>query len=125
MMSPNDYQKAAHSFASYGENPMYPVLGLAEETGEFCGKWAKFIRKHDGAAPQWYDQKNRTVHEDYGKDAEDFRVAAAHELGDVLWMCAECCELLGLTLEQVMQDNIDKLLDRKNRGVIVGEGDNR
>ena len=40
-MNASEYQVKAHDFASYGENPMYPALGLAEEAGEVCGKIAK------------------------------------------------------------------------------------
>ena len=40
-------------------------------------------------------------------------------------MIAELCSLYGLELETVMDKNIAKLIDRRNRGVIVGEGDNR
>lgn len=32
---------------------------------------------------------------------------------------------LGYPLDEVMQMNIDKLTDRKKRGVIIGDGDNR
>ena len=31
----------------------------------------------------------------------------------------------GLTLEEVMQQNLDKLTSRRERGVIDGNGDNR
>lgn len=43
-MTINEYQKKAHEFAKYGEDTMYPVLGLAEEAGEVAGKYAKLIR---------------------------------------------------------------------------------
>jgi hypothetical protein len=40
-------------------------------------------------------------------------------------MIAELCNLYDFKLQDVMQENIAKLTDRRNRGVIVGEGDNR
>lgn len=121
-MSPSEYQKAASAFASYGENPMYPVLGLAEETGEVCGKIAKFIRKHDGLSP--FDSIREFDHALY-KDNLEFKTAVEKELGDVCWMLAAVATELGLSLEEIMEKNIAKLTDRKNRGVIVGEGDDR
>lgn len=33
-MNATEYQAKAHDFASYGENPMYPALGLAEEAAD-------------------------------------------------------------------------------------------
>lgn len=121
-MTPNEYQKRASEFASYGNNPMYPVLGLAEEAGEVCGKVAKFIRKNDGINPfQSIDQFEHAK-----RDANvEFISATEKELGDVCWMVAALATELGLSLEGIMEKNIAKLIDRKNRGVIVGEGDNR
>lgn len=123
-MSPNEYQKAANEFATYGGNPMYPALGLAEEAGEVCGKIAKFIRKHHGFAPIIGPLEAFMHSKDFYDDAE-FRVNIEKELGDCLWMIAELCTNYDLELEVVMRKNIEKLTDRRNRGVIVGDGDNR
>lgn len=47
------------------------------------------------------------------------------ECGDVLWMLAGVHSVLNKRLETTAHLNIHKLTSRKNRGVIVGEGDNR
>ena len=47
------------------------------------------------------------------------------EISDVLWYCAALCSELGLDMNDVAESNIKKLLDRKNRGVVGGSGDNR
>lgn len=120
-MNTRVYQEKAHAFASYGGNEMYPALGLAEEAGEVCGKVAKFIRKHDGEKPATV----ATPEIDIGGDDIRFTADLRKELGDVLWMVAELCTVYGLDMGDVMQANIEKLADRLNRGVIVGEGDNR
>lgn len=125
-MNARNYQDKAHAFASYGENPMYPALGLAEEAGEACGKIAKFIRKNDGIPPQCASTTRLYPELDYvWQQQEDFRKDLSKELGDVLWMVAELCTVYGLNMNEVMLENIEKLTDRKERGVIVGEGDNR
>ena len=123
-MNANEYQKAANEFATYGGNPMYPALGLAEEAGEVCGKIAKFIRKHNGFVPA-IGSLEEISHSEQFKDDVTFRSDLEKELGDCCWMIAELCSLYGLELETVMDKNIAKLIDRHNRGVIVGEGDNR
>lgn len=124
-MTPNEYQEAATKFASYGGNSMYPILGLAEEAGEVCGKVAKYIRKHDGFTPLTGTPDEDIFHsKDFAEDVE-FRANIEKELGDCLWMIAEICTQYDLKLEDVMRKNIEKLTDRRNRGVIVGEGDNR
>ena len=47
------------------------------------------------------------------------------ELGDVLWYLNASAQELGITLADVAEQNIKKLLDRQNRGVLQGSGDNR
>lgn len=114
-MNMNDYQKEAHTTASYPVgriaghdiNYIYPVMGLAEEAGEVSGKFAKAVRDNNGVI----DEERKT--------------AIKKELGDVLWFVAEISTLLGFTLEEVMQGNLDKLASRKARGVIHGSGDDR
>lgn len=99
----NDYQAQAHKTAAYGDRHLYPFLGLAEEAGEVLGKLAKAMRKNVDA------------------DHE----AIKKELGDVLWMLSECCTVLDFDLEDVAISNLEKLKDRFERNVVVGEGDDR
>ena len=121
-MNASEYQGKAHDFASYGDNAMYPALGLAEEAGEVCGKIAKFIRKHGGTEPMTarYELENKVTITD---DELKFRNDLSKELGDVLWMVAELCTNYGLDMGEVMAENIEKLADRKDKGLIIGEGD--
>ena len=123
-MNASEYQVKAHDFASYGENPMYPALGLSEEAGEVCGKIAKFIRKHVGIDPMTarYELENKVTITD---DELKFRKDLSKELGDAMWMIAELCTVYGLDMGKVMAENIEKLTDRRERGVIVAEGDDR
>lgn len=123
-MNFNEYQKQAHTFATCGDNPMYAALGLAEEAGEVAGKIAKYIRKHSGAEPIAGDISAKVSVRDF-EDNVAFRDALQKELGDVLWMVAEIATTYGITLDATAENNIAKLTDRKERGVIVGEGDNR
>lgn len=118
-MQINEYQKQAHTFADYSKpickglsfsnsaEYTYPALGLAEEAGEVAGKFAKAVRDESGFI------------------SDERKEAIKKELGDVCWFVAELSTLMGFSLEDVMQGNIDKLTDRKARGVIKGSGDNR
>lgn len=107
----DDYQKQAHVFADYmgldKGDWTYPVLGLAEEAGEVVGKFAKIVR------------------DDSGVISEEKKLAIVKELGDVCWMVAEISTVLGVPLNTVMDNNIKKLTDRKDRNVLHGSGDNR
>lgn len=129
MNSFQEYQAFTESLAAYNESgqlypaagdpmPMpwlYPALALAEEAGEVAGKVAKFVRKSK-------DFTDNTTADIAGVQ---LRIDVAKELGDVLYQLSETARQFGLTLEEVAYGNVMKLSDRKERGVIVGEGDNR
>lgn len=107
------YQSDACKFATENaKTPAYLVAGLAEETGELCGKFAKAVR-------------NGTLNADFTLTDKTKTDGMVKELGDVLWFCANLAEWLGVPLSEVMAANIVKLTDRAERGVIVGEGDER
>lgn len=109
-MNFNEYQQRAAQFAEY-RGECYPFLGLAEEVGEFLGIAAKIERGDDMIAR--FGSREALIEK------------AVKEAGDVLWMLSECLTAMGLSLEVVAETNLDKLLDRKARGVIKGSGDNR
>ena len=109
-MNFSDYQKRSRVTAQYpsiGQPVIYPVLGLANEAGEVAGKIKKVFRDKEGLI-----------------NAET-RDALASELGDVLWYLAQVCTELEISLDEVAEANLTKLLDRQARGKIRGDGDNR
>ena len=87
---------------SDANNENYLALGLCEEAGETAKHFAKKIR--DGV----FDEK-----------------AVVKELGDVLWFVAMLARKCGYSLEDIARINLFKLRDRKARGVIQGNGDER
>ena len=119
-MNASETQVKAHDFASYGENPMYPALGLSEEAGEVCGKIAKFIRHNNGMTPQDAEKSSSPLMRD---EVAKFRTALMSELSDVMWMVAEIATLNGLGLDEIMEYNIVKLTERMSKGLIDGSGD--
>ena len=68
---------------------LHATTGLASEAGEFAGLLQKTYQGHE------YDREH-----------------AIKELGDCCWMIAEACTALDVTMEEVMQGNIDKLKKR-------------
>lgn len=93
---------------------LYPVLALSEEAGEVAGKVAKWVRK---SKTQTYDETDAAF--------QLLREDVKKELGDVLYQLAETARQFGFTLQDVVDTNQHKLSDRADRGVIVGEGDER
>lgn len=106
-----EYQDKAKEFANYpliGDTPFaYLGWGLAGEAGEVCDKIKKVFRDKGGVI-----------------DAAD-RGAILLELGDVLWYVSEIARQLDTSLDFVAKANIEKLTDRKIRGVLGGNGDHR
>ena len=121
-MELNEYQdKAMSTCLESSNNHLYMLHGLSEEVGELHGKFAKALRKGyitcDGNSYAPTDKPD----EDY----DELELSMMKEAGDVAWMLAGLCKVMGWTLEEVCQMNLDKLADRKKRGVIDSKGDNR
>ena len=109
-MELSEYQQKSRRTAVYpaiGHPVIYPTLGLANEAGEVAGKIKKVFRDLGGEI------------------SPETREALKAELGDVLWYLAQTCTELELSLDEVAESNITKLLDRQARGKIQGDGDNR
>jgi NTP pyrophosphatase (non-canonical NTP hydrolase) len=105
----NEYQCATRQTAIYPPKQAleYLCLGLASEAGEIAGKMKKLIR----------DEK--------GYPNEEWDSALSAELGDVLWYIARLADEIGVPLSVLAEENIEKLLSRKQRGKLGGSGDNR
>jgi NTP pyrophosphatase (non-canonical NTP hydrolase) len=108
-----EYQKQAVTTAVYPEKGTgsklalaYVALGAGNEGGEVQGKIKKYLRG------------------DF-ELTEEKRLAILDEIGDTLWYLAGVAEELGSDLDLAAQRNLDKLFDRKERGVLKGDGDVR
>jgi NTP pyrophosphatase (non-canonical NTP hydrolase) len=105
----SEYQRFSRRTAEYPREAWltYPALGLAGEAGEVAEHAKKAIR------------------DDAGMVTDERRAAVAKELGDVLWYVAQLASELGLELDQIARDNLEKLFSRQRRGVLSGSGDER
>ncbi len=97
------YQEQAKETAIFPPNKAleYLSLGLVGEAGEIANKVKKTIR----------DNKPTD--------------ALAGEIGDVLWYCAMLADHLNSNLGKIMENNLEKLRSRKERGALGGSGDSR
>lgn len=109
-MTFDEYQARCRVTAKYpdvGRNFIYPTLGLSGEAGEVAEKIKKVLRDKGGVID------------------DEVRENIKKELGDVLWYVAQLATELGLSLDDIADTNLKKLLSRLERGVISGNGDNR
>lgn len=124
-MTLNEYQEKAMSTCMDScNNFSYMMLNLVGEVGELSSKVAKMIRKGKfeigGESNLRVDIKVMN-----GDDIETIDKELKLEAGDIAWQLAGLCKVLGWSLEEVCQANLDKLASRKARGVIDGNGDER
>lgn len=110
-LTANDFQRAAMRTASgmnydnAGENGLLlnGLMGLNGESGECID----IMKKH--------------IFQGHELDREHL----IEELGDVAWYLAVCCEGLGVSLEEVMEKNIEKLRARYPEGFDKARSINR
>ncbi len=105
-----EYQDLSKKTAVYKDDNdkfYYLLLGLCGESGEVAEKGKKIIR-------------------DMGKNlTEEKKKELEKELGDVLWYISQLATELGLNLDDLAKNNLDKLFSRNSRGALHGDGDNR
>ncbi len=110
-MNFDEYQKKALTTAVNSADPLMQktiwAMGIAGEAGEVIEKWKKIVAYKNGEISK--------------EDLDEL----SKELGDVVWYIAVMADALGLSLGEIMQNNLTKLADRKSRSVIKGSGDNR
>ena len=115
-MTLHEYQERAMTTClPESENFAYMMLNLVGEVGEIAGKVSKAIRKG-----RVNIDNNHVLSFPFDEDIE-----LRKEAGDVLWQLSGLCSVLGWNLEDIAQENLDKLADRQQRGVIASQGDNR
>lgn len=117
----NEYQKQAMTTCMpSSENFSYMFLNLVGEVGEFASKIAKHIRKGNA-----YISDSSDLYFNEFPELSENEKELMKEAGDMLWQLSGLCSVMGWSLEDVAQQNLDKLASRKERNVIDGNGDNR
>lgn len=101
-MNLNEYQTWIESRSTPRVNELgiiYATLGLAGETGEVVEKVKKLLRSGQEPSTQ---------------DVEYFK----YEIGDILWYVGKFCNIIGLTIEDVLEANVEKLNKRHKNDTI-------
>ena len=105
-MKANDYQMLASRTINKNlyldEMEIHAILGMASEIGELQGLYQKEYQGYE------FDEAH-----------------AKKELGDLLWFIAEYCTAMEWCMEEVMQENIDKLKERYPEGFKAEQSLNR
>lgn len=119
-MELNEYQKKAMGTCLPAcENIVYMLNGLTAEVGEINDKVAKWVRK--GIAR--IDNNCLVFNTSEDSVAEGYRYELIKEVGDCAWFIAGLSIVLGASLEDVCEINLDKLANRKKEGTIITHQD--
>ena len=103
----HEYQALAFGFANPDLTPEMGLASWALGLGGEAGEVQEHIKKHIGHG--------------HPLDVD----AVAFELGDVLWYVAALASALGLSLEDIANANLTKLIDRYGGGFSVEKSINR
>lgn len=113
----DDYQNETHQFfiddgIKYGVDNSNKdllisrlALGIAGEAGEIAEKVKKYLRG------------------DFS--LEELKKQVTKEAGDLQWYLSEFLSIFNIKLNDIAQQNLNKLADRRKRGKIIGSGDER
>jgi|TARA_R100000306_G_C4298876_1_gene104041 NTP pyrophosphatase (non-canonical NTP hydrolase) len=121
-MQANEYQNHTRTTAVYppSEALEYLTLGLVGEAGEVANQLKKVIRGDPDSGGHYSTTGLNNCAPSLSRETQSKIV---DELGDVLWYVAQLSIVLDTTLSTVMERNLAKLKDRKQKGTL--KGDNR
>ena len=123
----NEYQdKAMSTCMPESDNLFYMLANLVGEVVVFASKAAKHMRKgklHITTTER--DEEERLLHTQIWNITDEERKLLRDELGDIQWQLAGLAHVMGFSLEEVAEKNLEKLASRKQRNLIDGDGDER
>ena len=123
----NEYQdKAMTTCMPESDNLFYMLANLVGEVGEFASKAGKHMRKGNlHITTTERDEEGRILHTQIWNITDEERKLLRDELGDIQWQLAGLAHVMGFSLEEVAEKNLEKLASRKQRNLIDGDGDER
>jgi NTP pyrophosphatase (non-canonical NTP hydrolase) len=124
-MELNEYQNFTDETALYSER-IDKAMSVTDQED-----WLRFLSlayaagKLNGEAGEIAEEVFKALRDDSAELSMERVDRIAKELGDVLYYVARIAHEIGFTLEEVAEQNMKKLRDRKERGVISGRGSGR
>lgn len=71
------------------------------------------------------DEDGKICHTQIWNVTDEERKLMLSEIGDILWQTAGLAHVMGVSLEEVAEENLAKLASHQQRHVIAGDGDER
>ena len=111
----NEYQqKAMTTCLPESDNLFYMLANLCGEVGEFASKAGKHMRKgklHITTTER--DEDGKICHTQVWNITDEERKLMLSEIGNILWQTAGLAHVMGVSLEEVAEENLAKLASCK------------
>lgn len=119
------YTKVALEMARY-PSAQYPIplLGLGGEAGEVAEALVQALMVC-ASTGKVLEEYKKMIRDKGGVQTQEMKDRLIKELGDNLWYINALGREIGTDLETIARTNVKKLLDRKARGTLSGEGSER
>ena len=127
-MNFDEYVEFTHEVAQYPMTIDDLDNILDQRDPEHIAQWlglAYCIGKLNGEAGELAELQFKALRDESMFITMERREAMKKELGDVLWYVARIAYHLGIPLSEIAEQNAAKLRSRKERGVLLGSGDDR
>lgn len=133
MITPDYYQEQTAETEIYTDAALAFVqeilrkesLGLINRDAVMCLSIMYCTGKINGESGEVAEIIFKNFRGNLGVLTEQEKILLAKELGDILWYVSRIADLIDYKLSDIMYMNLQKLRDRKDRGVIHGYGDDR
>lgn len=126
-MQVREYQEIVKKTAVYPKEIglAYCGLGLTGEAGEVAEKIKKLYRDKPEILVHFESNPPAVISLGDALKVDTFKREVTKEIGDVIWYCTALASEIGVTLEEVMQTNYNKLISRRKTNTLHGSGDDR
>lgn len=121
----NEYQNATDDTAIYEDSVVSMTATLTQNQMNSALCLIYPAMKLNGEAGEIAEEVGKMIRDDHGVLTMDRADRLRKEVGDVLWYTARLARELGMPLEDLAIDNIEKLRSRQERNVLEGSGSDR
>lgn len=127
-MQLDEYAAFTDETAIYGQSVDEVLRQAQVTTGTILAKWMRLAYatgKLNGEAGELGEEVFKALRDDSCELTQVRKDKIRKELGDVLWYVARIARELDIHLDDIAAENMTKLKDRKDRGVLGGSGNDR
>lgn len=120
-----DYYEFIKTTDLSNHNLQFYLDGMTEEGGEVAGIFKRMRRGDYGDSVKYAVEDHGCMIKSVINNFDQVKQDLIKEVGDLHWYTTRLLQEIGVTWEEVEKVNLEKLLKRKDKGLLMGKGDNR